>query len=107
MQRLPPSGGRGKLLSEDQEHAIVDMVIADNGIKLREIQTKIIENNQLFHNVESISLTTIARTLTKYRVRMKQLYTVPFKRNSEKLRNSGTNISRYGVYPIYLLCLVI
>ncbi|KAL6485433.1 hypothetical protein MHYP_G00048250 [Metynnis hypsauchen] len=36
--------GKGKLLSEDQEHAVVDVVIADHGIKL---QTKIIENNQI------------------------------------------------------------
>ncbi len=32
------------------------------------------------------SLTTITRTLSKYRVRMKQLYTVPFERNSERVK---------------------
>ncbi|XP_044056780.1 uncharacterized protein LOC122878265 [Siniperca chuatsi] len=85
-QRLPTSGRRGKLLSEDQEHAIVGLVIADNVIKLREIQTRIVEDNLVFHNVESISLTTIARTLTKHRVQMKQLSIVPFERNSERVK---------------------
>ncbi len=33
MQRLPPSGGRGKLLNNDQELAIVEMVVANNAIK--------------------------------------------------------------------------
>lgn len=71
------------LLSEDQEHATVGVVIADNAIKLREIQTTIVEDSLVFHSVDSISLTTTARTLTKHRVRMKQLYTVPFERSSE------------------------
>lgn len=86
MQRLPPSGGRGKLLNNDQELAIVEMVVANNAIKLHELQTRIVEDNDMFENVDSISLTTIARTLSKHRVRMKQLYTVPFERNSERVK---------------------
>ncbi|XP_026048262.1 uncharacterized protein LOC113036261 [Astatotilapia calliptera] len=86
MQRLPPSGGRGKLLSNDQELAIVEMVTANNAIKLREIQTRIVADHEIFDNIDRISLTTISRTLSKHRVRMKQLYTVPFKRNSERVK---------------------
>ncbi|XP_076747397.1 uncharacterized protein LOC143421550 [Maylandia zebra] len=86
MQRLPPSGGRGKLLSNDQELAIVEMVTANNAIKLREIQTRIVADHEIFDNIDRISLTTITRTLSKHRVRMKQLYTVPFERNSERVK---------------------
>lgn len=86
MQRLPPSGGRGKLLNNDQELAIVEMVVANNAIKLHEIQTRIVEDHEIFDNIDSISLTTITRTLSKHRVRMKQLYTVPFERNSERVK---------------------
>ncbi|XP_026011181.1 uncharacterized protein LOC113014096 isoform X1 [Astatotilapia calliptera] len=86
MQRLPPSGGRGKLLSNDQELAIVEMVTANNAIKLREIQTRIVADHEIFDNIDRISLTTISRTLSKHRVRMKQLYTVPFERNSERVK---------------------
>ena len=75
MQRLPPSGGRGKLLNNDQELAIVEMVVANN-----------VEDHEIFANIESISLTTITRTLSKHRVRMKQLYSVPFERNSERVK---------------------
>ncbi len=86
MQRLPPSGGRGKLLNNDQELAIVEMVVANNAIKLHEIQTRIVVDREIFDNIDSISLTTITRTLSKHRVRMKQLYTVPFERNSERVK---------------------
>ncbi|XP_051985316.1 uncharacterized protein LOC127645673 [Xyrauchen texanus] len=86
MQLIPPSGGRGKLLNNDQELAIVEMVVANNAIKLHEIQTRIVEDHEIFDNIDSISLTTITRTLSKHRVRMKQLYTVPFERNSERVK---------------------
>ncbi|KAI2661539.1 Ribosome maturation factor RimP [Labeo rohita] len=45
IQRLPPLGGRGKLLNEEQELAIVNMVIADNEIKLKDIQSRVVEDN--------------------------------------------------------------
>lgn len=83
MQRLPPSGRRGKLLNNDQE---LEMVVANNAIYLHEIQTRIVEDHEIFDNIDSISLTTIMRTLSKHRVRMKQLYTVPFERNSERVK---------------------
>ncbi len=86
MQRLPLSGGRGKLLNNDQELAIVEMVVANNAIKLHEIQTIIVVDHEIFDNIDSISLTIITRTLSKHRVRMKQLYTVPFERNSERVK---------------------
>lgn len=87
MERLPRSGGRGRLLNNDQELAIVAMVVANNEIRLREIQARIVDENEVFENINSISLTTIARTLSKHRVRMKQLYTVPFDRNSDRVKD--------------------
>ena len=77
MQHLPPSGGRGMLLNNDQKLAIVEMV-ANIAIKLHEIQTRIVDDHEIFDNIDSINLTTIMQTLSKHRVRIKQLYTVPF-----------------------------
>lgn len=42
IQRLPPGGGRGRIFSEEQEIAIVDMVIANNAIKLWEIWDRVL-----------------------------------------------------------------
>ncbi len=53
MQHLPPSGGRGKLLNNDQELAIEEMVVANNAIKLHEIQTRIVVDHELFDNIDS------------------------------------------------------
>ncbi len=67
------------------------MVVANNAIKLHEIQTRIVVDHEIFDNIDSISLTTITRTLSKHRVRMKQLYTVPFERNSERVKELRAN----------------
>ncbi|XP_051524775.1 uncharacterized protein LOC127424032 [Myxocyprinus asiaticus] len=86
IQHLPPSGGRGKLLNEEQELAIVNIVIADNEIKLKDIQSRVVEDNLVFGNIAAISIISISRTLAKQRVRMKQLYKVPFERIKELRR---------------------
>ena len=105
MQRLPPSGGRGKLLNHQQELAIVDMVVANNAIKLHEIQSRILEDQEIFHNINSISLATITRVLSKHRVRMKQLYTVPFERNSERVKVLRQQyVQQYVNVQFYKLC---
>lgn len=62
------------------------MVIANNAIKLREIRDRVLADNATFANVHNVSVTTIARVLTKHQVSMKQLYTVPFERNSERVK---------------------
>ncbi len=62
------------------------MVIADNEVKLKDIQSRVVENNLVFGNIAAISITSISRTLAKHRVRMKQLYKVPFERNSERIK---------------------
>ena len=85
-QRLPPSGGRGRKFTLQQENAIVQMVIANNSIRLREICNNIITDIGVFANIEKVGTTTIARVLKKHQIRMKQLYTVPFERNSERVK---------------------
>ena len=62
------------------------MVIADNEIKLKDIQSRVIEDNLVLRNIATISTTSISRTLAKHRVQMKQLYKVPFERNSERIK---------------------
>ncbi len=62
------------------------MVIADNEVKLKDIQLRVVENNLVFGNIAAISITSISLTLAKHRVRMKQLYKVPFERNSECIK---------------------
>ncbi len=39
---LPHTDGRGKIFGIEQESAIVDMVVANNAIRLREIQAVVI-----------------------------------------------------------------
>ncbi len=86
-ERRLPGGGRQRLLTEDQETAIVNMVIANNAIRLREIQRKIIEDQQAFSEIDCISISTIDNLLHRNRLRMKQVYRVPFERNSEQVKN--------------------
>ena len=62
------------------------MVIANNAITLREIQTCIIEDQEIFQGTNSISLSTIDRVIQQNHIRTKQLYCVPFERNSDRVK---------------------
>ncbi len=46
------------------------MVIANNAIRLREIQSAVIENDNIFGNIESVSIATIDRVLRRNEMRM-------------------------------------
>lgn len=72
--------------SVEQEHAIVDMVVQNNTLRLKEIQQRITQDNQLFHNIHQCSLSTIDRVLRRNAIRMKQVYKVPFERNSVRVK---------------------
>ncbi|KAL7887091.1 hypothetical protein AOLI_G00048120 [Acnodon oligacanthus] len=80
-------GGRPRLLSEEQENAIVNMAIANNVIRLREIQNRVIEDQSVFQGIDQISIPTIDRILQCNRMAMKQAYHVPFERNSENVKD--------------------
>ncbi|KAK0151589.1 hypothetical protein N1851_007110 [Merluccius polli] len=88
VHRLPHAGGRRNIFSVQQEAAIVDMVVANNAIKLREIQTAVIADQGTFQNINSVSVSTINRVLKKNHLAMKQLYRVPFQRNSEMVKEA-------------------
>ncbi|CAI5638173.1 unnamed protein product, partial [Oreochromis niloticus] len=83
IKRRQPGGGRPRVLTNQQELAVVEMVRARNDIRLSEIKQAIEKSNDTFANVPSISLPTIARLLKKHQVSMKQIYLVPFERNNE------------------------
>ncbi|XP_018949691.2 uncharacterized protein LOC109078969 [Cyprinus carpio] len=85
---LPHTGGRGKIFSIEQESAIVDMVVANNAIRLCEIQAAVTADQGAFRNINSVSLVTIDRVLKRNHVRMKQLYRVPFQRNSDIVKEA-------------------
>ena len=40
-------------------------MIADNEIKLKDIQSRVVEDNLVFRNIAVISITSISRTLDK------------------------------------------
>ncbi len=62
------------------------MVIANNAMRLREIQSAVIEDDNIFGNIESVSISTIDRVLRRNDMSMKQLYKVPFERNSDRVK---------------------
>ncbi len=94
-ERRLPGGGRQRLLTEDQETAIVNMVIANNAIRLREIQRRIIEDQQAFSEIDRISISTIDRLLHRNRLRMKQVYGCLLKGIQSKSRISECSMCRY------------
>lgn len=56
------------------------MLVANNEIKLKEIQVRVLEDDEVFGTINAISVTTNSgSTLSKHQIHMKQLYKVPFK----------------------------
>ncbi|XDV52533.1 hypothetical protein PO909_021253 [Leuciscus waleckii] len=62
------------------------MVRANNAMRLREIQRTIIEDNDVFENIHTVSISTIDRVLHRHQMSMKQLYRVPFQRNEDRVK---------------------
>jgi len=62
------------------------MVIANNSIRLREIQQCIIEDDTTFQNIHNVSISVLCCVLARNRIRMKRIYRVPFERNSERVK---------------------
>lgn len=75
------------MFTDVQETAIINMVLANNAIRIREIREHILNNDTIFNNINAVSLSTIQRILQRHRVTMKQLYKVPFERNSDRVKN--------------------
>jgi hypothetical protein len=70
----------------EQETHIVNMVIANNCIRLRELQDQIMADNTILQNVNRVSLSALSHLLKHNRVRMRQLYRVPFERISDRVK---------------------
>ena len=73
----PHQGGRAPIFNQQQEREIVNMVLANSAIRLREIQANIIGDHDIFHDVNQVSISTLAHILTKNQVMMKQIYRAP------------------------------
>ncbi|KAI7809003.1 hypothetical protein IRJ41_024945 [Triplophysa rosa] len=87
VERQRHHGGRGRLFTDVQETAIINVVLANNAIRIREIREHILNNDTIFNNINAVSLSTIQRILQRQQVTMKQLYKVPFERNSDRVKN--------------------
>ncbi|KAL3970331.1 TELO2-interacting protein 1 [Sarotherodon galilaeus] len=72
--RRPAVGGRGRMFTPEQVTHIVNMVIANNAIRLHEIQQRIIDNDTIFQNIHSASISALSCVLARHRIkRVKQL----------------------------------
>ncbi len=103
-------GGRGPMFTRAQEAAIVNMVLTNNCIRLREIQANIINNDHVFNNIQRVSLSTLGRILKKNQIYMKRLYRVPFDRNSERvkhLRNENVEVCIVHLIMVWYCALLI
>ncbi len=68
MTRRPSGGGRQRLFTQQQELAVVDLVRADNAIRLHQLRQKILADRQVFNNINHVSITTIRRILGKHSI---------------------------------------
>jgi len=100
-ERQPPGGGRRRLVSNEQEREMVNMVIANNAIHLREIQQWVVEDQQVFRGTDAISISTIDRILKRNHLRMKQAYCVPFERNSDRVKDQQQEYVQVWVTILY------
>lgn len=73
MYQINLKGGRGPIFTEEQDREIINMVLANNAIRLREIQANIIGDHAIFNNVLR-SLSTLAYILKRHQGKMKPLY---------------------------------
>ena len=74
------------MFTEQQEREIVNMVLANNAITLKQLQANIVNNHAIFNDIHQVSTSTLARILKKKHIQMKQIYRVPFERNSERVK---------------------
>lgn len=74
------------MFSQQQENIIVNMVLQNNLIRLREIQQRVEEDKVNFEGINSVSLSTIDRVLKRNLISLKQAYRVAFERNSERVK---------------------
>ena len=72
MYQINLKRGRGPIVT--QERKIINMVLANNAIRLREIQANIIGDHAISNNVHQASQSTLGHILKRHQVKMNQLY---------------------------------
>ena len=59
------------------------MVVANNALTIRQIRNTIINDQVTFPNILTVGQATVDHVLRRNAPRMKQIYRVPFNRNSD------------------------
>ncbi|XP_049902352.1 mesenchyme-specific cell surface glycoprotein-like isoform X1 [Epinephelus moara] len=85
-ERQPHSGGKRRVFTPEQETLIVNTVRENNAITLRQIKQKILADNAAFNTIQNVSLSTLDRVLKRNSLAMKQVYRVPFERNTDHVK---------------------
>lgn len=63
------------------------MVVANNALTIRQIRNTIINDQVTFPNILTVGQATVDRVLRRNALRMKQIYRVPFNRNSDSVKD--------------------
>ena len=74
------------------------MVLHNNLIWLREIQERVIQDNTRIQGIDSVSISTTDRVLHRNRMRMKQVYRVPFVRIPPKVKELWAQYVQVSVH---------
>lgn len=63
----------GKQEVDEQKTTIINMVLENNAITLREIRDRVLEDNVHFTNIDRVSLFTIVHVLNQHQLRVTQV----------------------------------
>ena len=85
-EREPHRGGKTCTFTTKQETDIVKMVRENNTITLRQILTRILADHATFGNIQTVSLSTLDHVLRRNAMWMKQVYRLPFDRNTDHIK---------------------
>ena len=61
------------MFTAEHETAIVNMVLANNALTIKQIKSAIIDDQAMFQNIDTVSLATVDRVLRRNELRMKQV----------------------------------
>ena len=83
----------------------MDMVVANNAIRLREIKEAVLADQGTFVNVNSVSVATIGRVVKRNLVATKQLYMIPFQRNRDDVKAARAQYVQVRICHCIWICL--
>ncbi len=102
MTRRHSGGGRQSLFTQQQELAIVEMVRANNAIRLHQLWEQILADRQVFININRVGITMIRCILVKHKITLKQLYKFPFERNCIRVKGLQQEYVQVSVAVLYI-----